>query len=580
MGAVFRCADAALDDQVVAVKLLPPEHTASEVARGRVKQEVVSARSLRHPNIVGVYEYFEGGGRVGFSMEFVAGHTLERHLAGRVEGSPLGDAVGAERIASVSWVVGQLAAALDHMHARGLIHRDVKPSNVMLAPAGDGFEVKLLDLGIVHAMGGTGLTRDLQPGTVEYMAPELLSGRGDPSVAADVYSLGKLLYFALTGERPEFGYEPAPPSSLVDGLPPELDGPLLACFGRPAERPASAGELAATLAGVAEEYNKGREVDRLRASEDAAKRRAAAHFARRREEQEAAKPRSAARSLAVLIAIVALGMVAAVAVVGIRVLMGRNGAPDEIAESPPEEEGDSSRSNPADIDWVPIPGGTFAMGSDDGIGDEAPAHDVTVPAFEMARTEVTVAQYRRCLDADVCTEEPGTGDDCNWGKSGRDDHPVNCVTWKQAQRFAEYAGGRLPSESEWEYAARSGGRGIAYPWGDQEASCSFAVMSDGGNGCGERTTWPVCSKAKGHSDQGLCDMAGNVSEWVEDCIYIGYAGAPTDGSPRTTCDPSTRVMRGGSWGDNSQTLQVDRRLWWRWHLHLDSLGFRLARDVP
>ena len=202
------------------------------------------------------------------------------------------------------------------------------------------------------------------------------------------------------------------------------------------------------------------------------------------------------------------------------------------------------RTNKAGIQWVRIPGGTFTMGS--GNGDEGPAHSVTIKTFQMAKTLVTVAQYKACVDAGACTA-PNSGGYCNWGVSGRDQHPINCVDWNQAQAFSSWAGGRLPSEAEWEYAAKSAGKERKYPWGDETATCQRAVISEGGDGCGKDSTWPVCSKTAGNTEQGLCDMAGNVWEWVQDWYHGSYNGAPADGSAWESPTGSYRVVRGGSW---------------------------------
>ena len=144
----------------------------------------------------------------------------------------------------------------------------------------------------------------------------------------------------------------------------------------------------------------------------------------------------------------------------------------------------------------------------------------------LSNTEVTVGQYRACVKAGACSE-PDTGKYCNWNESGREDHPINCVDWNQARTFAKWVGGDLPSEAQWEYAARSGGRDWKYPWGNESASCEYAIMDDGGNGCGKDRTWAVCSKPKGNSKQGLCDMAGGVWEWVRD-EYKSYDSNKTD----------------------------------------------------
>jgi formylglycine-generating enzyme required for sulfatase activity len=118
----------------------------------------------------------------------------------------------------------------------------------------------------------------------------------------------------------------------------------------------------------------------------------------------------------------------------------------------------------------------------------------------------------------------------NWAVPGYEGHPMNWITWDDASRFCTWAGGRLPSEAEWEYAARGGGQRTTYPWDNEPATCEYAVMDDGEVGCGSGETSPVCSKIAGNTTQGLCDMAGNVMEWVQDKIHADYAGAPSDGS--------------------------------------------------
>ncbi len=229
----------------------------------------------------------------------------------------------------------------------------------------------------------------------------------------------------------------------------------------------------------------------------------------------------------------------------------------------------------AGVEWVRIPGGSFRMGSNEQ-SDEKPVHEVRVKTFELAKSEVTVGQYGACVKAGKCTA-PDTGEYCNWGKSGREQHPVNCVDWNQARAFSVWVGGRLPTEAEWEYAARSGGKARKYPWGNEKATCARAVMNDGGRGCGRRSTWPVCSKPKGNSAQSVCDLAGNVWEWVEDVYAESYAGAPTDGSARTG-GWSYRVFRGGCWYNTAGVLRAAFRRWNPAGLRNYFLGFRPARS--
>jgi len=226
----------------------------------------------------------------------------------------------------------------------------------------------------------------------------------------------------------------------------------------------------------------------------------------------------------------------------------------------------------AGVAWVSIPGGTFEMGSTSGDEDGKPVHRVTLSSFELAKSEVTVRQYRACVEAGVCTE-PDTGESCNWGKSGRDDHPVNCVDWEQAAVFSRWVGGRLPTEAEWEYAARSRGRSQEYPWGDEEASCERAVMD--GRGCGLRSTGPVCSKLGGHSAQGVCDLSGNVWEWVSD--WYGDYPSSAQRNPKGSGAGSRRGLRGGSWYGGASYLRAANRSRNSPGFRFFTLGFRPAR---
>ncbi|MBI3297619.1 MAG: SUMF1/EgtB/PvdO family nonheme iron enzyme [Elusimicrobia bacterium] len=245
----------------------------------------------------------------------------------------------------------------------------------------------------------------------------------------------------------------------------------------------------------------------------------------------------------------------------------------------------------APVDWVLVPAGSFLMGSLGGHEDEQPPHPVSVAAFEIARTEVTVAQYRRCVAAGACSPAHTSDGLCSifngrdW-KEGplpaaflADNKPAVCVDWDQARAFARWVGGSLPSEAQWEYAARGGGKDQAYPWGSETAACTRAVLLDGGPGCGRGATAPVCSKPLGMTAQGVCDMAGNVWEWVADAYHPSYSGAPEDGGIWGGGPDSLRVYRGGSWVGSGALARSRFRFAVDAGAASNSLGFRPVRAV-
>ena len=153
------------------------------------------------------------------------------------------------------------------------------------------------------------------------------------------------------------------------------------------------------------------------------------------------------------------------------------------------------------------------------------------------------------------------------------------MDWDQASKYAKFKGGRLPSESEWKYAATSGGKNQKYPWGNDEPTCDKAVMKGNGNyGCGKNSTWPVCSKPAGNTAQGLCDMAGNVWQWMQDKYQDSYIGAPVDGSAFEAAG-SIRVLRGGSFRYFvASSLRADARSFADPGNRGVNFGFRLARS--
>ena len=231
-----------------------------------------------------------------------------------------------------------------------------------------------------------------------------------------------------------------------------------------------------------------------------------------------------------------------------------------------------SSSGTCPIGMVLIPAGSFLMGDADTASNEAqPPHMVTLSAFCMDLTEVTVAAYRGCT-APGCTE-PRTGTSYNWGVSGRDNHPINGVDWNQSRAYCQSRGGDLPTEAQWEYAAR--GSDVAnhiYPWGNAAPAsqlCWSGVTA-------RSTTCPVQSYPGGNSPFGLFDMAGNVSEWTLDFYAIYTMTAAID--PPGPTSGTDRVFRGGSWdGSFATVVRAAYRNGYTPSNRDNGLGFRCSR---
>ena len=222
---------------------------------------------------------------------------------------------------------------------------------------------------------------------------------------------------------------------------------------------------------------------------------------------------------------------------------------------------------------VRIPAGSFVMGSGSGDDDEKPMHSVTLSEYYIDKYEVTNRQYRRFCDS----IGRGYPDDPKF--SGMPDyfitcpdHPVVNVSWNDAKAYCDWAGKRLPTEAEWEKAAR-GTDGRKYPWGNEEPDatrCNFGIN------VGHTTEHGAYSN--GASPYGCMDMAGNVWEWCNDWYDSGYYSKGVNSNPQGPSSGSSRVFRGGSWISNADRLRCAYRNRDEPAYRNDNLGFRCARS--
>jgi formylglycine-generating enzyme required for sulfatase activity len=235
---------------------------------------------------------------------------------------------------------------------------------------------------------------------------------------------------------------------------------------------------------------------------------------------------------------------------------------------------DSRADKDCDIcpEMVSVPGGTYTMGG--GVyGYEKPAHRVSIQSFSIGKFEVTFAQYDACVSAGRCSHKPS---DFNWGRGNR---PVINVSWHDAKAYVRWLsqktgkGYRLPSDAEWEYAARAGTQ-TKYSWGDDPDSNKANCKGCGGRWNGKSTA-PVGSFPANRF--GLHDMHGNVWEWVQDCWNFNYSNGPSDQRARTSGDCSKRVVRGGGRGDSPGDVVSTMRHQSKSGTRDLAYGFRVAR---
>jgi formylglycine-generating enzyme required for sulfatase activity len=675
-------------EQLVAIKVLHIDVDVADRAEteiARFQREMKLLGRITHPNIVRLIDSGRlSDGSVFIAMEYVRGESLADLVERR----------GPIPIRQVCRLMTQVLEALGRAHRDGVVHRDLKPHNIMVSDPGPRCNAMVLDFGISFIVEEardedyrTLTARNQVAGTPAYMAPEQLV-QGLVTPAADLYGWGLVFMEALTA-RPAVSA-----NSLVKlimrhtlGEPIELPevlakSPLGGVFSKAtatdlADRYASVDEalqdleavdmrgawvdsLEAELLALApprQEDSEGesvsayvpttvktpRSVSAVEAeSEDfgsvvsslapvtskssesldetlpwvappdmtpAEGQRAVETAESSGEPDEVDRPSStpppssaghSARHRPFLLTAV---IVSAVSLLGILFALARPGRMNPIVYPTPSAElpivdepvvntnaflSAALSQVPAEVDaMVTVPAGSFIMGClspGDPLcdGDERPSHQVDIDAFEIDLTEVSVAAYARCVEAGVCEEpmshEPRRRRGCNWGHADRFDHPVNCVPWYQAQIYCEWLGRRLPTEAEWERAARGSGSRM-YPWGDSPPTCDLVAMSSDTQDCVLQSTRPVGSFPENASPFGVLDMAGNLWEWTSDWYGRDYYRHSPARNPTGPPQGDERVVRGGGFDDDERDMRVsERNDDTPWETDEDT-GFRCARTL-
>ena len=566
MANVYKAFDTHLEAEV-AVKVirideLPPKILARTLKR--FEREAKAVARLNHPNIVNVTDYGDFEGKPYLVMPYLQGGTLKELLQGK----------------QMDWqdaaqMLVPIAKALGYAHQREMIHRDVKPSNILITESG---EPLLTDFGVAKIIDDEA-TMDLTSthatvGTPEYMAPEQVTAK-TVDHRADIYALGVVFYEMVTGRKPfqadtpmavlfKHASEPLPrPTQYTPKLPKGVEQILLKALAKnPANRYQSMGEFVVAL----EKLLQGKAAPAKPPCKGIVEKKVP------KEKRTTSKALFPMKYLWVI-----LGAVALVSIL-LGWLLGGGTAeafPTKMPQATPTLAFGigSSWVRPADgMTMLYIPAGEFEMGSHDGDDDEKPIHTVYLDAYWMDETEVTNAMYEKCVSAGECDQPGGS----YYGDSSYTNHPVVHVDWNNAQNYCRWTGGQLPTEAEWEKAARGGLEGKKYPWGDANPVCTQGAENGAQFAeCSGETISVGSFSANGY---GLFDTNGNVWEWVSDWYDSGYYANSPSNNPSGPSSGNSRVLRGGSWLGYNVNLRSANRDRYGPTLASGISGFRCSRS--
>jgi eukaryotic-like serine/threonine-protein kinase len=603
MATVYRARDTRLDREV-ALKLIRVDQFAPAMMGhilARFEREAKSLARLSHPSIVTVHDYGEHDGAPYLVLEYCDGGDLRNRLSGL----PMDwrEAIG---------LILPVARALRYSHRQGVIHRDVKPSNVMFT--GEG-EPKLSDFGIAKileddnaaTLTGTGVGI----GTPGYMAPEQWTGETSPQ--SDQYGLGVVLYEMLAGHKPyeattpggiheKLLTQPLPsPRQLVPTIPEAVESALLKALDKdPAMRYPDMASFIKEFEGLLQQTPVAEAKFVVVAAPppptdtyktlDLVVPEEKPHPITPADWKTATDPlpkRKPVNWKMIIVGAAALVVLAGIIWGGMQLSKGSPAMP-EPSRSPTQTATPTPTAAPVVINrekdsmvMAHVPAGEFLMGSDpakdkDANDDEQPQHSVYLDEYWIDQTEVTNAQYAACVDAGKCTPLYNTGSYTHsnyFRNSVYMDFPVIYADWNQAKTYCEWRGARLPTEAEWEKAAR-GTDGRVYPWGNGSPSSNLLNYDDN---IGDTTE--VGSYEGGKSPYGMYDMAGNVWEWVNDWYDANYYQNSQTENPQGSESGTSRVLRGGSWFYGDYYVRSSSRYGSDPSNRVNYIGFRCASSA-
>jgi formylglycine-generating enzyme required for sulfatase activity len=591
MGTVYRARHILLGDNV-AIKILSGNFNNDPESLRRFLREGQTARRFRHPNVVSVHDLRTmPDGTAYMVMEHILGQTLKEVLEER----------GPFSVKEALETINPIADALNSAHDLGIVHRDLKPENIMFGKTNDGQAViKLLDLGIAKVFNDriTAATRNDQIlGTPGYMSPEQWGSKpkdGGPKIdnRADIYSLAIVIYELISGRLPFDG------DSLHEIASQHLFSPAPLLHEEKSNVSSAFSEV------LAKAMSKDRSL-RPATCLDFIQELTAATFSTNplapqvnnttetEAEAETAKIQAG-------VAITGAKIVPTEVKLGIDVKVDLKDFDTELVTVDATGQIMNRRCiqnqsflqelpNNLALEMVWVSEGSFLMGSSETelkrSKDEDPQHLVKLPAFFISKYPVTQAQWY-AVSLLPTISRPLNPDPSNFKDENR---PVENVSWEDCQEFClrlSQQTGRsysLPSEAQWEYAARAGTT-TAFHFGETITTDlanynGLFRYGAGPRGINRNETLAVGSLGVANNF-GLYDMHGNVWEWCQDAWHDNYIGAPTDGSAwETDAADNRKVMRGGSWYSQSNLCRSAARAGSWPNGNNDFLGFRVILNI-
>ncbi|MBE2270200.1 MAG: SUMF1/EgtB/PvdO family nonheme iron enzyme [Anaerolinea sp.] len=552
-------------ERPVAIKVMRSELLGSEGFAQRLELEARTIANLRHTHILRLIEFKAENNLVSLVMDYLPGGNLA-------------DLIGSETlpIDKIDRITAQIASALDYAHNQNIIHRDLKPQNVLLDEAGNAV---LSDFGIAKIVSATTTLTQTGAiiGTPSYMSPE--QWKGLPlDRRADIYAFGVVVYEMLTGALPfnadsasammykHLSDRPSPVQEHRAELPLAVNVVLLRALAKePEDRYETAGEFYKALHEALYSPASAVLVDQKRAT---IHRPSGTDVAMATTEVSRVKQRP----------FVLIGAVAAVAIIAVVALLlatstGSPPVPTATAAGPLIA--GQTRIDNRNVTQVYVPLGCFQMGSDPradtrASDNELPAHDVCLSAFWIDQFEVTNNQFQAFVDAGGYTSnEWWTVEGWAWlqrngfvgpetrGGADAGDQPRANISWYEADAYARWRGGRLPTEAEWEYAGRGTGNRI-YAWGNGWQNGYGVINETTTGGASYPNSLAVGSRQLDRSWSGAYDLVGNVSEWVNDWLSP-YTGAAQQ-DPIGAASGDQRVVRGGSYTSSPEAARLTFRI--------------------